>query len=179
MSCWSHVLNAMGADALVMQGARNMQPWDWLGLPRIFCKYLKCSFSKWWPFCLGLIVSIHNILLCIYIYILTICLCLYSDEEPEPASDKKPEVFKTKKEAIEAFKMLLRDKVGSQERKWLFDILSMFLFFYIQLQMKHSQLQQGAVSIRKTVLPGMAIPMLKIRRPNGRLIFNMEIAIRR
>ena len=38
---------------------------------------------------------------------------------------------------------------------------------------------QRAVSIRKTVLPGMAIPMLKIRRPNGRLIFNMEIAIRR
>ena len=37
----------------------------------------------------------------------------------------------------------------------------------------------GAVSIRKTVLPGMAIPMLKIRRPNGRLIFNMEITIRR
>ena len=37
----------------------------------------------------------------------------------------------------------------------------------------------GAVSIKKTVLPGMAIPMLKIRRPNGRLIFNMEIAIRR
>ena len=39
--------------------------------------------------------------------------------------------------------------------------------------------RQGAVSIRKTVLPGMAIPMLKIRRPNGRLIFNMEITIRR
>ena len=38
---------------------------------------------------------------------------------------------------------------------------------------------QGAVSIRTTVLPGMSIPMLKIRRPNGRLIFNMEIAIRR
>ena len=37
----------------------------------------------------------------------------------------------------------------------------------------------GAVSIRKTVLPGMAIPMFKIRRPNGRLIFNMEIAIRK
>ena len=35
----------------------------------------------------------------------------------------------------------------------------------------------GAVSIRKTVLPGMAIPMLKIRRPNGRLIFNIEITI--
>ena len=39
--------------------------------------------------------------------------------------------------------------------------------------------QLGAVSIRKTVLPGMAIPMLKIRRPNGRLIFNMEITILR
>ena len=36
---------------------------------------------------------------------------------------------------------------------------------------------QGAVSIRKTVLPGMTIPMLKIRRPNGRLIFNMGIPI--
>ena len=43
----------------------------------------------------------------------------------------------------------------------------------------HGNVKQGAVSIRKTVLPGMAIPMLKIRRPNGRLIFNMEIAIRR
>ena len=43
----------------------------------------------------------------------------------------------------------------------------------------HHENSQGAVSIRKTVLPGMAIPMLKIRRPNGRLIFNMEIAIRR
>ena len=42
-----------------------------------------------------------------------------------------------------------------------------------------SYCHQGAVSIRKTVLPGMAIPMLKIRRPNCRLIFNMEIAIRR
>ena len=30
-------------------------------------------------------------------------------------------------------------------------------------------LDQGAVSIRKTVLPGMAIPMLKIRRPIGLL----------
>ena len=43
----------------------------------------------------------------------------------------------------------------------------------------NSKKTQGAVSIRKTVLPGMAIPMLKIRRPNGRLIFNMEIPIRR
>ena len=47
---------------------------------------------------------------------------------------------------------------------------------YISLGLRDTQ---GAVSIRKTVLPGMAIPMLKIRRPNGRLIFNMEIAIRR
>ena len=38
---------------------------------------------------------------------------------------------------------------------------------------------QGAVSIRKTVLPGVAIPMLKIRRPNGRLFFNIGIAIPR
>ena len=37
--------------------------------------------------------------------------------------------------------------------------------------------RQGAVSIRKTVLLGMAIPMLKIRRPSGRLIFNMGIPI--
>ena len=51
----------------------------------------------------------------------------------------------------------------------------MDLFFYAV----GWQSNQGAVSIRKTVLPGMAIPMLKIRRPNGRLIFNMEIAIRR
>ena len=35
----------------------------------------------------------------------------------------------------------------------------------------------GPVSIRKTVFPGMGIPMLKIRRPVGRLIFNMGIAI--
>ena len=47
----------------------------------------------------------------------------------------------------------------------------------VEVGIKHSH--QGAVSIRKTVLPGMAIPMLKIRRPNGRLIFNMEITIRR
>ena len=44
---------------------------------------------------------------------------------------------------------------------------------------QHAWRLLGVVSIRKTVLPGMAIPMLKIRRPNGRLIFNMEIAIRR
>ena len=42
-----------------------------------------------------------------------------------------------------------------------------------------TEINLWTVSIRKTVLPGMAIPMLKIRRPNGRLIFNMEIAIRR
>ena len=47
------------------------------------------------------------------------------------------------------------------------------------LSIKSRPWNLGAVSIRKTVLPSMAIPMLKIRRPNGRLIFNMEIAIRR
>ena len=52
----------------------------------------------------------------------------------------------------------------------------MYLHF---MSLLHIDMTQGAVSIRKTVLPGMAIPMLKIRRPNGRLIFNMEIAIRR
>ena len=40
-----------------------------------------------------------------------------------------------------------------------------------------SQGDLGPVSIRKTVFPGMGIPMLKIRRPVGRLIFNMGIAI--
>ena len=52
--------------------------------------------------------------------------------------------------------------------------------FYVMLEIQvQSDSKQGAVSIRKTVLPGMAIPMLKIRRPNGRLIFNMEITIHR
>ena len=56
-----------------------------------------------------------------------------------------------------------------------------FIYFILFLDKPNSEdtVKQGAVSIRKTVLPGMAIPMLKIRRPNGRLIFNMEIAIRR
>ena len=40
-----------------------------------------------------------------------------------------------------------------------------------------TSIHQGAFSIRKTVLPGMGIPMLKIRRPVGRLIFNMGITI--
>ena len=50
---------------------------------------------------------------------------------------------------------------------------------YRWLLMMQKSRNQGAVSIRKTVLQGMVIPMLKIRRPNGRLIFNMEITIRR
>ena len=36
---------------------------------------------------------------------------------------------------------------------------------------------QGPVSIKRPSYLGMAIPMLKIRRPLGRLIFNMVIAI--
>ena len=54
----------------------------------------------------------------------------------------------------------------------------MWQYSYSQVNMAAAD-DLGAVSIRKTVLPGMAIPMLKIRRPNGCLIFNMEIAIRR
>ena len=49
--------------------------------------------------------------------------------------------------------------------------------FSKEIPMADAKSNQGAVSIRKTVLPGMAIPMLKIRRPNGRLIFNMGIPI--
>ena len=84
-------------------------------------------------------------------------------------------------------------------RKWIFDnflefqtklhkeVLSVLPYFSLVLLLfhwswteeRHVLQSLGAVSIRKTVLPGMAIPMLKIRRPNGRLIFNMEIAIRR
>ena len=51
-------------------------------------------------------------------------------------------------------------------------MLGMYIFYWVQ----HEQLPGGRLN-KKTVLPGMAIPMLKIRRPNGRLIFNMEIAI--
>ena len=62
----------------------------------------------------------------------------------------------------------------------IFDTIYGSILLYLQFYIYHAMIrQQGAVSIRKTVLPGMAIPMLKIRRPNGRLIFNMEIAIRR
>ena len=63
--------------------------------------------------------------------------------------------------------------------------MNMFNDLYMELsewyidKIKPVYINQGAVSIRKTVLPGMAIPMLKIRRPDGLLIFNMEIAIRR
>ena len=53
----------------------------------------------------------------------------------------------------------------------------MIIILYIDIRWCNGD--QGAISIRKTVLPGMVIPMLKIRRPNGRLIFNMEIAILR
>ena len=41
----------------------------------------------------------------------------------------------------------------------------------------YNVLIQGAVSIWKTVLLGMVIPMLKIRRLTDRLIFNMGIPI--
>ena len=41
----------------------------------------------------------------------------------------------------------------------------------------YNVLTQGPVSIQRPSYPGMAISMLKIRRPLGRLIFNMGIAI--
>ena len=85
--------------------------------------------------------------------------------------------------------------------KWFFPITKIAFHFYpFPTLIMHRQLESslvedmlrftlhtqiiatkdlGAVSIRKTVLPGTAIPMLKIRRPDGRLIFNMEISIRR
>ena len=62
---------------------------------------------------------------------------------------------------------------------WFRRIMSCWHGRYTPSSIWHQSVDLGAVSIRKTVLPGMAIPMLKIRRPNGRLIFNMEIAIRR
>ena len=68
-------------------------------------------------------------------------------------------------------------------REWLQWLLTTSLVKKILLQtvvvkMDHTIWQvQGAVSIRKTVLLGMVIPMLKIRRPTGRLIFNMGIPI--
>ena len=70
-----------------------------------------------------------------------------------------------------------------KQNGWYPDVLNIFcwknIFILIPGLCSLILKDQGAVSIRKTVLPGMAIPMLKIRRPNGRLIFNMEIAIRR
>ena len=63
--------------------------------------------------------------------------------------------------------------------KWSFSLAKCDFLHHNKLFLFMPPKSQGAVSIRKTVLPGMAIPMFKIRRPNGRLIFNMEIAIRR
>ena len=76
--------------------------------------------------------------------------------------------------SIKAFKINLQMKLSF----FLRITKNRFQIWVLYKTMKNRN-QQGAVSIRKTVLPGMAIAMLKIRRPNGRLIFNMEIAIRR
>ena len=72
----------------------------------------------------------------------------------------------------------LSDCSSNNKGAWM-DTDWWYRIMYCQVQYKtdESLTLLGAVSIRKTVLPGMAIPMLKIRRPNGRLIFNMEIAI--
>ena len=64
--------------------------------------------------------------------------------------------------------------------KWCLIVAQIHMFVSFHgpvLQTIIQKESQGAISIRKMVLPGMAILMLKIRRPNGRLIFNMEIAI--
>ena len=73
-----------------------------------------------------------------------------------------------------------RDHSGYELSQWEKALLSNAFSHWLNPNPERSlqYWDQGAVSIRKTVLPGMAIPMLKIRRPNGRLIFNMEIAIR-
>ena len=73
--------------------------------------------------------------------------------------------------------MLWIDRIGNP--KWWLYQSNYFIIIVNNIYAKSADDIQGAVSIRKMVLPGMAIPMLKIRRPNGRLIFNMEIAIRR
>ena len=57
-----------------------------------------------------------------------------------------------------------------------FSVFDNVINSYIPGLQGHRESDHGAVSMRKTVLPGMAIPMLKIRRPNGRLIFNMDEA---
>ena len=48
-----------------------------------------------------------------------------------------------------------------------------------ELQMGTSVREAGGRLNKKDGVTRYGIPMLKIRRPNGRLIFNMEIAIRR
>ena len=74
---------------------------------------------------------------------------------------------------IEIGQQCLVHKVLCHNCDNIYDLVILYQNVYAKLYI------QGAISIRKTVLPGMAIPMLKIRRPNGRLIFNMEIAILR
>ena len=77
-----------------------------------------------------------------------------------------------------SYRLINKIEIGNKLECWMGFLILMAATF-IQNYSAYSVRHQGAVSIRKTVLPGMAIPMLKISRPNGRLIFNMEIAIRR
>ena len=48
----------------------------------------------------------------------------------------------------------------------------------LHLRLRYNK-EAGGRLIKKDGLTRYGDPMLKIRRPNGRLIFNMEIAIRR
>ena len=75
--------------------------------------------------------------------------------------------------------MVVPLKFGNEQVISVHTLLGMWLIIHavIRVKLYNWKGSQGAVSIRKTVLPGMAIPMLKIRRPNGRLIFNMGIPI--
>ena len=91
----------------------------------------------------------------------TIPICAYTESQ-------KSRCFELLDTGLE----VLWNETVCQVSRWYEDFSKTYYVFKIFRDL-------GAVSIRKTVLPGMAIPMLKIRRPNGRLIFNMEIAIRR
>ena len=80
---------------------------------------------------------------------------------------------------LQQFSFLLVNSIWHLKTKVVESNLAKWMWIDCDISMDNIVLSnsQGAVSIRKTVLPGMAIPMLKIRRPLGRLIFNMGIAI--
>ena len=95
--------------------------------------------------------------------------CIHTDEEFVPNAEDQVFYFFTKfisELTSEELELLLLFITGSLHQPQIIVTFN-----------GQPGLNQGAVSIRKTVLLGMAIPMLKIRRPTGRLIFNMGIPI--